>query len=83
MGNTQAPQSEIAEEQVKPKPHQGDAQEDKTLLPVIIPKKGQNAYDYNDNSTDHVIGRGAFGIVFRATRNYDEQIFAIKVAKIK
>ena len=83
MGNIQAPQSETGDEQVKPKPHQEVTQEDKTSLPVIIPKKGQSAYDYNDNSTDHVIGRGAFGIVFRATRNYDKQIFAIKVAKIK
>ena len=46
-----------------------------------IPKTGPNAYYYNDRSTDHLIGRGGFGYVFRAIRNYDQQTFAIKVAK--
>ena len=47
------------------------------------PKTGPNAYDYNDNSAAHLIGRGGFGIVFRAIRIYDKQTFAIKVASIK
>ena len=48
-----------------------------------IPKTGRNAYDYNDSRTDNLIGRGGFGNVFRAIRNYDKQTFAIKVAKDK
>ena len=41
-------------------------------LPDEIPKKGADAYYYNDNSTDYLIGRGGFGLVFRAIRNYDK-----------
>ena len=36
-----------------------------------IPRRGPNAYDYNDTGTDHLIGRGGFGFVFRAIRIYD------------
>ena len=45
--------------------------------------KGPNAYDYNDNSADQLIGRGGFGYVFRALRKFDNKMFAIKVAKEK
>jgi hypothetical protein len=48
-----------------------------------VPKMGPNAYDYNDNRAADLIGRGGFGIIFRAVRNYDKQTFAIKVAFIK
>ena len=44
---------------------------------------GPNAYDYNDNSADSLIGRGGFGIVLKAVRKHDKKIFAIKVANIK
>ena len=50
---------------------------------VEIPKTGPNAYDYDDNSADSLIGRGGFGYVVRATRNFDKQTFAIKVSNIK
>jgi len=46
-------------------------------------KTGPNAYEYNDNDRSHLIGSGAFGNVFRATRKYDKKTFAIKVAASK
>jgi hypothetical protein len=36
-----------------------------------IPKTGPKAYKYDDCSTVDLIGKGGFGYVFRAIRNYD------------
>ena len=45
-----------------------------------MPELGKDAYEYDDNSTDHLIGRGAFSLVYKATRKLDNHIVAIKVS---
>ena len=46
-------------------------------------RNGKDAYTYDNNDRDNIIGRGEFGNVWIATRNYDKQKFAIKIAKEK
>ena len=50
---------------------------EKTQLPL----KGEGAYVYNPRKKDDKIGYGSFGNVFRAIRNHDQQILAIKICK--
>jgi serine/threonine protein kinase len=42
-----------------------------------VPKEGQDAYLYKPNK-DHLIGKGGFATIFRATRKHDQGVFAIK-----
>ena len=51
MGNRQSLQPDVAQEEDISSPPEV-AKEEVKSLPVEIPKTGQNAYDYNDNSTD-------------------------------
>jgi serine/threonine protein kinase len=42
-----------------------------------VPKEGSEAYSYKPNK-DHLIGKGGFAHIFRATRKHDQKVFAIK-----
>jgi serine/threonine protein kinase len=42
-----------------------------------VPKEGNDAYLYKPNK-DHLIGKGGFATIFRATRKHDQGFFAIK-----
>ena len=44
---------------------------------------GSTRHDYNSRDLSHLIGRGGFANVFRATRKHEKQTFAIKVSKDK
>ena len=44
---------------------------------------GPDAYNYDENDSSQLIGSGGFGFVLKATRKYDKQKFAIKVAARK
>jgi hypothetical protein len=70
MGNRQSLQPDVAQQEDISSPPEVTKEEFKSL-PVLIPKTGQNAYVYNDNSTKNRIGEGGFSNVFIAIRNYD------------
>jgi serine/threonine protein kinase len=42
---------------------------------------GSDAYEYNVTDPKQLIGKGAYGYVFRAIRKRDQENFAIKVSK--
>jgi serine/threonine protein kinase len=45
------------------------------------PLNGNGAYAYDQTKTENLIGRGEYGIVLKAIRIHDQQIFAIKISK--
>jgi hypothetical protein len=49
-------------------------------LKFRVPMKGRDAYTFEIDLA-HRIGMGGFSHVFRATRNHDQQDFAIKRSK--
>ena len=44
---------------------------------ISLPKDGKDAYLFKTDK-DHLIGSGGFAQVFRAIRQHDQQVFAIK-----
>jgi serine/threonine protein kinase len=52
-------------------------EESKSPDDYSVPKTGKDAYLYEVDRS-HLIGEGGFAHVFKASRTFDQQVFAIK-----